>query len=1467
MATSKKQLYTYENDYKEQHAKHVKRPALVTIKKPLVSKGDMEDVLMRLLNLHAKPTRNTFNPKGVQRGINGKAILVDYHREIPRLHSPTDDNTDGEFHRRGVFEINTNQSVYLSEDPVNVTGADLNGLDVSAINPDRISAFRNAQYGRAKTYGDQGFVIHVSHSSEYDALNGWFDPEQTSSMLKKQVDPAYAIKYSLYLLTKADHLYLKAHPKDGSSQREDLIARKYLFTENGFPHYVGTQVIYDPKDRNGVTHPLDAGMAKRVFGYLPKKAVNAYEWVFYTKPLTIVSLDKPVWQKTEENKFRVYVRFVTQLQKLFKALDTPEQVSEKIKAINVKNTYRNAYYKVQKILNEALQPGENYTLTSFGILSRINKAIPDIKDLEIPADAYVFYYKSKTALESIVSSVKSLVSDVKTVKTIPDQMLHVIDNMNAYVDESGERSGFVSMLDTNDRRKARLEDEAKRNQVSSIFLTTKSAAHVTLGQFKNQYYAILINKINKKYEELKPFIDKGIVYFPFQDDLDAVNNYLKNSNELTSVVEVEDQYSEPKETPVMFNFIKRAERLLFSSFSGFYVTSYTEDSSEVKAPLWNSLADLNTLSGQLGTVDYGDYGKYQLINSQNKDIVSISVSRSVIGKASAQFIIKNANGKYNYDRDDVLNRNKHLIEPMDEVLVFMPTLEFKSSGGIQNYNGKLEQVFAGVVNECNDENSGGYHSLRVSCECYKKYMDVVRTNVKPSACRDESNNNPVTAFIVPNQMYESVENWMPFMFAQALSYIYCQPGKTTEADLAKPLFTIEKSPVIKDQEFRVNEVGTVEVSYLDTVEVPAYYKVTSQNKYTYSSTGNFSILTPTKTEEDEVTEEEYAAGGAHVVPGTSTTISYVKRTKKEQRKFTYNTTGVTQEFATRKAVVGYRDNVQFNDPLFNYLWYKQNTYNLPKEELDIIQNNLKFVLDDYIKVKVRGENELRVYSETLSGSRGGSSKESGTLRSLLAQGKRVAYLVYKQRFSGITLPKLKEDRQIVGSITGTAQPTYLLQSQQIPIQLSNWKTNGTIINEVASRFNFIYYTDRFGTVTFTPYSLDLTTLNTNNYRSSTIDTDKMLITRSSRDVENDNNPQILKQQYLSDFVSNVEDNVLVNWLVVNGQFQVAPGSSKFLNAVVTDPVLIKKYGYRTGKPINIFGINNAQTLRLYGLAYMDRQNRNYMTARAAGLFDARMDINLPYYVPTVETIYYCENLKITYNSGQTCSFAMGLTFGKKPLLSVEAYSHKYLGDKKAYSNSLSGSFVLDTNIVGGPHNATLLDSLKTLFVNDNVITPTTYTQYKKMFYNEDNPSAPTLTELSDAQIKATRNASICCYNGYMWDNVSGISFEELALDYAFKFSGIRTSGLTAALVSSGKSSYMEKLADQLSIESSDLNFSEEEKNALSMYYVEIPAISDVTLPAEFGKTTDIVSDLNVPGIFDADYYKALNDESTNLSAT
>ena len=62
MATSKKQLYTYENDYKEQHAKHVKRPALVTIKKPLVSKGEMEDVLMRLLNLHAKPTRNTFNP-------------------------------------------------------------------------------------------------------------------------------------------------------------------------------------------------------------------------------------------------------------------------------------------------------------------------------------------------------------------------------------------------------------------------------------------------------------------------------------------------------------------------------------------------------------------------------------------------------------------------------------------------------------------------------------------------------------------------------------------------------------------------------------------------------------------------------------------------------------------------------------------------------------------------------------------------------------------------------------------------------------------------------------------------------------------------------------------------------------------------------------------------------------------------------------------------------------------------------------------------------------------------------------------------------------------------------------------------------------------------------------------------------------------------------------------------------------
>ena len=218
-----------------------------------------------------------------------------------------------------------------------------------------------------------------------------------------------------------------------------------------------------------------------------------------------------------------------------------------------------------------------------------------------------------------------------------------------------------------------------------------------------------------------------------------------------------------------------------------------------------------------------------------------------------------------------------------------------------------------------------------------------------------------------------------------------------------------------------------------------------------------------------------------------------------------------------------------SDPLLGYLWYKANSKQLPTSEQQIIRESLKLVLEDYVVTRKVKDGQITDVPGVAD------------LKTLLRQGYRASYFVYKQRFDGLTLPNMK-DRVIVAKITGTSQPTYLLQSSALSIQFSNWKSNGQIINDIASRFNFLYYSDKNGIVNFTPYTLDLTTLNTNNYRNSYIDTDKMLITRSSRDIENDDNPQILKQQYLTEFTSTIRDSEIVNWVKMSGNFQVKNGA-------------------------------------------------------------------------------------------------------------------------------------------------------------------------------------------------------------------------------------------------------------------------------------------------------------------------------------
>ena len=93
-------LFDYENDFKESHVKNLKRPALVTIKKPLIPNQEAEDILIRLLNLHVPAVLDEMASKG---GIGRRAFLVDNNHFIQRSAASKENSS---FVQRGIFELN-----------------------------------------------------------------------------------------------------------------------------------------------------------------------------------------------------------------------------------------------------------------------------------------------------------------------------------------------------------------------------------------------------------------------------------------------------------------------------------------------------------------------------------------------------------------------------------------------------------------------------------------------------------------------------------------------------------------------------------------------------------------------------------------------------------------------------------------------------------------------------------------------------------------------------------------------------------------------------------------------------------------------------------------------------------------------------------------------------------------------------------------------------------------------------------------------------------------------------------------------------------------------------------------------------------------------------------------------------------------------------------------------------------------
>lgn len=1417
-------LFNYEYDFKEQHTKHLKRPALVAIKKPLLSKNEMEDVLIRLLNLHVPAI---LDEQASQSGIGRRAFLVDNAHYIQRSNKSGENES---FIQRGIFEINHKNNIYIS--PI-VTDNSIENVLSYWISPDALgtdyrhgeqlnffsysstdAASSNPDYRDTRMFraGDPGYVIAQTtydknvtqitserNAIVYKSFNPYFSTNTGEFTYLPNSNKGAVVKFDLFLLNKTDHNRLACDNTTRITTLQSILDNAYLFDKNGLPQFKGYHEIYNPDDPKGISHIMDDSAVKRAFGYIPNTIKKAYHWEFYCPTTTRVAIlnESYAKQQTKEQIEKAFSELVSVLVTLYDGF-TGNKDSMQMQGLRnwvhlFDNPGKSAEGDAPKLDVKAFSNNELNRKKYINGVTAFLSALPD-------ADPPKEYKNDSYIMKDMSASIntKRLKSTKKLMKAAIESYL------------SGDKITINLLGDFDDTYRNELA-EAKEAALRRKYIKPKKACDITIGKFKVEYYAILLKKVMERYNKFKYFIETTKTLELVNKDIYESLVTLLKSKELTTE-------SDDKQKPlsqVEIDFITQSEKFFYSPFSGFYITSYSETKKEVLSPYWNSTATTDMLSTGTNDIVLDAASKDILINNQNKDVSSISIDRVTSGMSIASLVIKNDKEKYNYEQSDVLNRANFIIEPMDEIAIYLPTTQTETIGGVITNNDKLRIAFSGVISKVSSRNNAGMHSISISAECYKKYLKINRTNTRPSATRAESGNKMVQAFDMPYEFYNTIENWMTYMFTTSLTTFGSELSNSTDYD--KNLFSVNAKP-IKEQ-----------VSHTVVKTDDVFRKETQVEQVTIAS--NFTV------------------SGVQVYPQEIMN----KTTKKNVVTYEYEP-GVIKDIS-RTVTVGKYQQVEFVDPLLTYLWYKVNSINFPKEEQLIIETNLKTVMESYVYTIVVEKSKQKL--TPIPGCQ--------DFKMYLQQGKRASYFVFKTRNA--------PDSVCVAKIVGTSQPSYKLKTANWDIQFSSWKTNNDIIQEIANKFNFLYYTDKDGIILFTPYNFDLTTLNTENNTSS-IDTDKMLVYRSKRDIQNDDNVQILKDQYIVNFTNTDNDKELINWLTLTGNWQVdqTQAVDQFTKALVKDPVLITRFGYRPAKNVSILGIQDAQALKLYGLAYMDRKNKRYRSATASVIFDSRMDVNLPYYVPSDEVIYFCEGMRIQYNAGETCVVDMNLSYGKKPLIALEPYTEDVTFERSGILGTKALSFIKSGE---STDNLTLLQKLDKLFLQDNAIKPSTWAQYRKLFNTNFGSKANTKldnmlknittvvftnasplkqevsTQEKEEDAKESVNASICCFNGLLWDNVAGISFEELKYDYGWLTAGCGI-GITTAVGASGK--FMEPISSADSLLSFS-NLSTETKNVLNMFFIDVPSINPSEVPPQLDTRYYLYDDLRVDGILDPDLLK------------
>lgn len=451
---------------------------------------------------------------------------------------------------------------------------------------------------------------------------------------------------------------------------------------------------------------------------------------------------------------------------------------------------------------------------------------------------------------------------------------------------------------------------------------------------------------------------------------------------------------------------------------------------------------------------------------------------------------------------------------------------------------------------------------------------------------------------------------------------------------------------------------------------------------------------------------------------------------------------------------------KFSDDLLQYLWSRRSQHAKDSEKANDALTNL---INKYTNTLVykNGEDVSEPVSEP--GVSDLQKQYTYNSRSNKKDYKKVEYHIFAQRNDS----EISESgvRKEVAQLTGTLQPTFALGASEIPLVFSNYKTNLELLLETAEKFNFFVYSNRFGIVRFAPPMVSLANL---SLRDGVLDS-------SARDNEYDYSyytmsPDILNKQNTITFRESCDDSKLVSWIQLTGGL-VASASLDVTKAGVATPIanwpLIKKYGYHSQKQQTILGIDSLPALRAYGMALMDRSNKNFRTATCETMGSGDIDINKTVYSSINNTIYLRVGLTSHYQAGSTFTTSSTLNWGRKPLCPFYEEEVESTSKYTEYNYDESGGYLIKPeNVSVQPKLTTLVREVTTKDVNINDFK----NNLEQLFQNN------LITNAYYRQVKGILTAYeknkdykqlffSFIFNGYFWDGVPSISFEDLSTEF------------------------------------------------------------------------------------------------------